>query len=363
MTAALQSLGVFLGDRLMSGAADNPRGFYEDLDLTAVNNSLLADAGCAWDSLVLPDLRLDYPDAYSAAQARARDTVRERFCNKRLWAFKDPRTVRLISFWLAVLQAEGCQPLIVAALRHPGSVADSLKKRDQMPRAKALALWLIHQSEALEVLRRLGGLVIDYDDLISSPYATLERLGAYLSITVERDSPSVQHFTNGVLENGLRHSFYGLSQKGISNDELGHLCWRLYEQMRSRSVTSGVELEEGQLLAELAEYRTRMAEWFECADAYGAREREYIAAVTKRDAALTDKDRELATRGAMITGLNQTLLERDKALSSLTDDCLALRRRETAIASSLAETRQELFTLRGIIYRKVFVSASGEGAD
>jgi hypothetical protein len=417
VTAALQALGVYLGDRTMQGNEFNPKGFYEDIDLAAVNNRLLADAGRAWDSFLLPDFRAEYAESYVRELKSARDIVSSRFGGHPLWAFKDPRTSRLLSFWLDVLRTEGCQPVLVATLRHPGSVADSLGARDRMPRVKALALWLFHQAESLDAVTRLGGVVVDYDDLIADPETALVSLAKFLGVAIRHDSEDVQAFANAFLSPGLRHSFYGFSEQGVEHDELGRLCWRLYLHMKSRSAVKESEQAASALLADIAEYRERMADWLACVDAYTDRERLCIegemhlhALIAVKDRELDvrhneisrlndivrdkdrelgerhneisrlndivrdkdrelgerhneisrlndivrDKDRELGERHNEISRLNCALSEREQELSSQTKYFLALRKQQTATTQTLAETQQELAAFRGILYRKVF---------
>ena len=47
----LQVLGVCLGDNLMAAKLDNPKGFWEDLDINAFNIEMLNALGGEWHDL------------------------------------------------------------------------------------------------------------------------------------------------------------------------------------------------------------------------------------------------------------------------------------------------------------------------
>jgi len=235
LTRALAAIGVYLGDRLMPGSSDNPKGFFEDLDVMAINLDLLAELGCNWDSVLIPDWQTLSEDRQYYYLQKAAALVRERFGTVKLWGFKDPRVTRLISFWCKVLDMVGCQPVLVASNRHPLSVAASLAKRDQMPRGQALALWIIHQSIVLETLSQQGGLVVDYDLLLENPGLQLHRLSHFLAIPVSPGSQEEIDFTKQFLDISLRHSQYQRDGSDLGNDVLGRLCRQLYKHLQEWS--------------------------------------------------------------------------------------------------------------------------------
>src|SRR5579862_2834876 len=49
LAGMLHGLGVALGPRLMAATADNPRGYWEHIDVVAVHHQLLAALGGAWN--------------------------------------------------------------------------------------------------------------------------------------------------------------------------------------------------------------------------------------------------------------------------------------------------------------------------
>ena len=104
------ALGVDLGDRLMSADVRmNARGFFEDLDVVAIDDALLAALSADWKSVALLDAT-DWGGGLLGRAARRR-AARARRAHARAppFGFKDPRVPRLLPFWQRVF-AEARSP-------------------------------------------------------------------------------------------------------------------------------------------------------------------------------------------------------------------------------------------------------------
>lgn len=114
--------------------------------------------------------------------ATARRIVRDEFGGSDLILLKDPRMSRLMPFWTEALEAEGYRVAHVLAYRHPGRVADSLKRRDWMiPPASGLS-WLAHTLDA-ELASRTGPrVVVSLDGLVEDWRAEIDRIAERLGI-------------------------------------------------------------------------------------------------------------------------------------------------------------------------------------
>jgi len=99
ITRGLQALGVQLGDRLLPAHADaNAKGFWEDVDVLALNMELLRAIGSDWDH-VRPvgaaEVRLLRESGFAA---RAAQLLRSKMGSAARYGFKDPRVARLLGF-------------------------------------------------------------------------------------------------------------------------------------------------------------------------------------------------------------------------------------------------------------------------
>jgi hypothetical protein len=97
----LHRAGLDVGSRLMAARLDNPVGYYEDLEFSALNRALIA-AGVGDDATCRPDWAFAdriVADRLAPLRPRAAALVAERRARGRAWGFKDPRTTALLDFY------------------------------------------------------------------------------------------------------------------------------------------------------------------------------------------------------------------------------------------------------------------------
>lgn len=166
LAGMLHHLGIALGDRLMPASLDNPRGYWEHLDVVAANQALMAQFGRGWDDI--RPLPPGYEDGETGRAARQQLSaiLRRDFSGIALWGVKDPRLCRLAGLWQRVLAEIGAEPRFVLMLRHPLDVAASLAGRDGLSVERALLLWLRHVLEAERGTRAHPRILVHYEDLV-----------------------------------------------------------------------------------------------------------------------------------------------------------------------------------------------------
>lgn len=144
VAGVLTLLGAAPPKTLMAAAADNPKGFFESRLVGELNDRILGAAGSSWDDwrrfdpgALLPAAGIDLRDQIQA-------TLRHEFGDDVLVVLKDPRLCRIFPIWENVLEEEGYQAKFVLPVRSPLEVARSLNRRNGMPIATGLLLWLRH---------------------------------------------------------------------------------------------------------------------------------------------------------------------------------------------------------------------------
>jgi len=216
VTRGLEVLGVQLGDNLHPSGEDNPKGFWEDKDCLQLNERILSYLGSAYDRLGLVEWDIEHDDPQLAEYAvEAEELVRAKLHVSQYWGFKDPRTARLLPFWMGVLDRVGCDVGFVIAIRNPLSVMRSLQKRNGFEPEKSFYLWLEHVVPAVARTKGKKRVVVDYDALLDAPEVQLRRIARDLRLP-EPDAAELAVYERDFLEGGLRHTAY--SSKDLEQD-------------------------------------------------------------------------------------------------------------------------------------------------
>ncbi len=184
LARCLHSYGVELPPNLLPPATDNPDGFQESADFVALNEAILASQGCLWDGVWHLSNSVEIPPTSAGVALEARRLIKS-WCqppldhsqvSTPLLVLKDPRLCLTMP---ALVDALGPEWFLwgLAIVRHPFAVVRSIGYRDNMHATKALALWLRHNLEMLQ-LATDGGLtqhwrLICFERLIDNPTTEL----------------------------------------------------------------------------------------------------------------------------------------------------------------------------------------------
>lgn len=206
----LQALSVYLGDNFLDAQPENPTGYWEDKSIVELNDRVLAAFGLRWDS-VAPIARGEF-DRFRIRLLRGWGIryLKGAFGSQPLWGFKDPRTIRLLPFWLRLLRDLRAHDSYVVVIRNPRSIAASLFRRQAMDIATAYRLWLVHMVPYLRDLRDKPLVVVDYDLLMQQPRPQLERIGRGLNLPAPTGAASreIDRFASDFLDESLRHTHF-----------------------------------------------------------------------------------------------------------------------------------------------------------
>ncbi|MGE0106119.1 MAG: glycosyltransferase [Thiomonas sp.] len=208
-----------------AASANNDKGFFEDLDIYALNERMLAALGSNWSHTA--DFAAGWESRLQAQGfvLEAIELIREKTSRVETFGFKDPRTSILWPVWREVLAHCGMSPALVVALRHPLSVARSLERRDAMDRGKAYSLWLRYTLAALAATESAQAWVlVDYDDFLADPAKPLNRMSGELGLPLNPDM--TERFIVESVDSALRHSVHSLQDL-----ELDPLCPPLVKEV------------------------------------------------------------------------------------------------------------------------------------
>jgi hypothetical protein len=255
ITRSLQVLGASLGDRLMPPADGvNAKGFFEDIDINALNIALMAELGSAWQAIA-PIAPAAFERLYRDGWVeKALDIIRAKASDGRVFGFKDPRTAQLLPFWLEVFRVGGFEVKYLLALRNPASVADSLVSRDKMPRERSYYLWLEHTLNSLTRTADSAPALVDYDDFFGDADQVLEQMAAALGLAV--DAAERDAFKSEFIDDTLRHTVH--SDADLSADpSCPPLVVELYRGLKD-AARDCVLVDSPQLRASIARWNAEL---------------------------------------------------------------------------------------------------------
>lgn len=205
ITRALMALGVRLGSELLPPLEENPKGFWEEPDVMALNDTLLSALGMTWDSLspLFPD-RLTKVCSKDLLE-RGCEIVARGTAEADVYGVKDPRLCRLVPFWKTICYQVGVATSYVIVVRNPLSVAKSLEIRNGVPLAKSLYLWLEHVVAAAVDTEGDARVFVGYDRMLDDPAVEMRRISSGLALP-EPDPSAFEQYRQEFLEKALRHS-------------------------------------------------------------------------------------------------------------------------------------------------------------
>ena len=186
MARVLSLAGADLPRDMMASAFDNPTGFWEPAAIAEFNDTLLASRGSSWDDMFAFSKRHSGGGADKADIQKACRLLESNYAGNRPIVLKDPRISILTGVWESALCASQYQPRFIIMVRDPREVAASLAERNGFSTGKGLLIWANYMLAADLDTRSSPRIFVAYDDLLSWPEATLDRIATSLSITFPR---------------------------------------------------------------------------------------------------------------------------------------------------------------------------------
>jgi hypothetical protein len=215
-------LGAELGDDLIEGLGDNPKGFWELKPMVHAHMELMHHLGSGWDDIApLPTNWLEQADTHKTT---LQNILTEHFKEAPLFALKDPRMCRLLPLWQQLLNDKKITYLL--CLRHPDEVAASIAKRNGYAHDKGLWIWLRYMVDMLVELPDENIKCLHYPDLLDDWQKAIDALGMEWPNSTNSIASDVESF----LESGLKH--HAASKVSTDNIELKHWCESIFEAVK-----------------------------------------------------------------------------------------------------------------------------------
>ena len=209
LSRALTVFGFDHGDQLLINS-DNAKGHWEDLDIIALNDQLLAAVERQWWSLA----PIAAPQLQQLCEGplftRAQQLIQQRRQQHRGYGFKDPRTSVLLPFWNEVLRSLGLTPLLLICWRNPVAVARSLQARNGLQPTHGHYLWLTYNLALLAFACQtpIAHVVVNYQQLLNHSETELQRIARHLGLMLDAGEAAL--YRDAFVDASLDHSDHTL---------------------------------------------------------------------------------------------------------------------------------------------------------
>ncbi len=204
LTKAIIDTGFYPGDDLMASKPDNPKGFWEDVRIVALNDFLLDKFSCKWhtiDNVSFDDFnKFDWilnDEDYAKGEA----IIKSLLDISDNIVIKDPRMCVLLEYWKRVFSKFDAEVKYVVVYRNPLETAQSLAKRNEMNMEYGLKLWLYYNSMILKTIDKDFSLC-SYNDVIEDPTTALRKIEHFLECESNDGS---DFFANEYIDKSLKH--------------------------------------------------------------------------------------------------------------------------------------------------------------
>lgn len=358
LSRALMSFDVSLSSNLMPSHVEvNAKGFFEDLDIVALNEEALAALGSAWHHFTPINTSHLVILRQLGLVDKAKALLHSKFgaTTNGLFSFKDPRTARLIPFWKEVFADESYEVSYLLSYRNPLSVATSLEKRDGFEILKNYWLWLLHVLPSLLETNGAPRVLVNYDQLLQTPELVLSRIANKLDLSL--NEASVTEYVGEFLTPELRHTQFA-TEDLVQDPRCPSLAVSVHRLLDDISTVNRDldSTETCEMILQLNEEMRRVAPLFELLDKKYQECASFALAADDKDQKINElnsivesESQQRDRLSSEITDVMQQLLSKDNDLFELSqtvqvlkDDLSQLKQNNDEIANALQIANQSL---------------------
>lgn len=169
ITQICQYMGAYLGKEkeLMEATQYNLSGFFENKEITYIDDEILRICGQEWYSL--EPLMIDFNNPEITERMEYLESILSKmFEMSDMIGVKDPRMALLLPFWEKIFNKLADEVIYVWEFRNPLEVAESLKRRDGFTKKHSLLLWMNYNLSILNFLKEKKYLLINYREILKN---------------------------------------------------------------------------------------------------------------------------------------------------------------------------------------------------
>ncbi len=241
----MHAAGVEFGQDLIPADEANAAGYWESRRICQIHEQIFEELNCTWKNPPLP-LPVNWwrsPNIQELKGGLIEFVRSERERTDKIWGFKDPRTAVFLPLWQEIFDELQLEPLYILAVRHPGSVAASLARRDDFSFLHAQALWLRTNLDALSFARGHLRAIVDYDRWFEAGLEQARMVLDALDLSPSISEAQIAGAVDQIILPQLRHHsskqkiacspiathFYSLLDKAAASGTVSDEIWTITE--------------------------------------------------------------------------------------------------------------------------------------
>ncbi|PWE21738.1 hypothetical protein DF188_05865 [Aliarcobacter skirrowii] len=201
LTGTLGLLDIYLGKELLKAGDDNQKGYFENMSLYKTNEKILQSIDSSWDDMFYREEFLETITEINALK----EAIKDEFGSSKLFAIKDPRLAYLFPLYERALNELDIDIKIIIPYRNPIEVANSLKKRNDMPPEKAMLLWAYSFLLSEKFSRKYDRVFTSFNELIDEPKNVVSDIAEKLSLNLIDKYNEKEISIKEFLEPNLKH--------------------------------------------------------------------------------------------------------------------------------------------------------------
>ncbi len=132
---------------------DNKKGHWENKEILKLTEETLSENNGTWDKI---------PSKITISKELAkkiRNIIQKLDNSYLITGVKDPRLLICFEAWKKYLPEN---IIFIGIFRHPLSVAESLKQRNNFPYEKSIELWKIYNEQLIKLIKKNNGFLLNF---------------------------------------------------------------------------------------------------------------------------------------------------------------------------------------------------------
>ncbi len=230
LSGFLNILGFSAGKNLIPPNKFNERGYFEDIIIVKLHDTLLKILGRSWsDVRLLPARFFELIEVIEISEKLA-DKFLEEYDHNKFWTLKDPRICRLLPVWKQIFEKLHIHPCYLLTLRHPLEVASSLQKRNEISANHVFLLYSLYLLEAERETRGLQRVVVSYFDLLNDWRQVFQKIKDNLGAPLpEVDNVMSQQIDDFLSRDLQHHKLFNEKESTIVGNEPYDIAIQVYQ--------------------------------------------------------------------------------------------------------------------------------------